>query len=410
MPGQSGKHMVSSNPESLPQPKVVDFTNTEIAFSHKSDAELKRTAWLFGLMNKAWLVKTGSKVGLWLNRSGIQVFNPVIKATIFRQFCGGINLKDAEGAIEHLLKRNTYSVLDYGAEAKSNEEDFNKTLAENLKAVSFASRHDGVPVVSSKVTALAAEPILEKNQSGQPMTEEEKQAFDRVRQRMDKLSRAAWENKVAVFFDAEETWIQDSIDQLVREMMARYNKERAVVYHTYQLYRKDKLASLKEDHAEAKAKGYILGAKLVRGAYMEKERRRAAEMGYPTPIQETKADTDRDYDEAVRYCVDHYEEIALCNASHNLQSNLLQAELIAEKGLPRNHPHLNFCQLYGMSDYITFNLAQAGYNVAKYVVYGAVKEVVPYLIRRAQENTSVTGEMSRELSLISSEIKRRGLK
>ncbi len=402
--------MVSSNPESLPQPKVVDFTNTEIAFSHKSDAELKRTAWLFGLMNKAWLVKTGSKVGLWLNRSGIQVFNPVIKATIFRQFCGGINLKDAEGAIEHLLKRNTYSVLDYGAEAKSNEEDFNKTLAENLKAVSFASRHDGVPVVSSKVTALAAEPILEKNQSGQPMTEEEKQAFDRVRQRMDKLSRAAWENKVAVFFDAEETWIQDSIDQLVREMMARYNKERAVVYHTYQLYRKDKLASLKEDHAEAKAKGYILGAKLVRGAYMEKERRRAAEMGYPTPIQETKADTDRDYDEAVRYCVDHYEEIALCNASHNLQSNLLQAELIAEKGLPRNHPHLNFCQLYGMSDYITFNLAQAGYNVAKYVVYGAVKEVVPYLIRRAQENTSVTGEMSRELSLISSEIKRRGLK
>lgn len=402
--------MVSSDTASLPHPQAVDFNNTEIAFSHKSDAELRRTSWLFRLMNKAWLVKTGSHFGLWLNKTGVQLFNPVIRATIFRQFCGGISLADSENAVSHLHQRHTFSVLDYGAEAKTKEEDFDSTLQENLKAVAFASTHEGVRVVSSKVTALASDEILEKNQSGVPLSADEQQAFNRVRKRMDALSHAAWQNQVAVYFDAEETWMQDSIDQLVKEMMEKYNQERVVVYHTYQLYRKDKLSSLRADHAEAKAKGYLLGAKLVRGAYMEKERKRAADKGYPSPIQETRADTDRDYNEAVRYCVDHYMEIALCNASHNLYSNLLQAELIAAKGLPKNHVHLNFCQLYGMSDNITFNLAQAGYNVAKYVPYGPVKEVLPYLIRRAQENTAVTGEMSRELNLIMAEIRRRGLK
>jgi proline dehydrogenase len=260
------------------------------------------------------------------------------------------------------------------------------------------------------VTALASKDILEKWQTRQLITDEDQQAFARVEARVDKLCRAAFEHGVAVFVDAEETWIQDTIDQLVRNMMERYNKEKVVVFHTYQLYRKDKLESLKADHREAREKGYILGAKLVRGAYMEKERERARVKNYPSPIQETKKDTDRDYNEAVRYCVDHYEQIALCNASHNQESNLLQAELIAARGIEKDHSHLSFCQLYGMSDHITFNLAKAGYNVTKYVPYGPVKDVLPYLIRRARENSAVTGEMSRELSLIVAELKRRNLK
>lgn len=402
--------MVTSETHSPSESVAVDFSNTEIAFAHKSDAELRRTAWLFGMMNKSWLVRMGSSVGLWLNKSGIHLFNPLVRATIFRQFCGGVSLEDSEETILHLKQQSTFSVLDYGAEGKSRETDFDKTLEENLRAISFASTHAGVPVISSKVTALASDAILEKFQSGEPMTDEEKEAFQRIEKRLDRLCHAAWQHGVAVFVDAEETWMQDAIDYLVKIMMERYNKERVVVYHTYQLYRKDKLQSLIDDHAEAKAKGYLLGAKIVRGAYMEKERRRAAEKGYPSPIQDTKDDTDRDYNAAVRYLVEHYQDIASCNASHNLESNLLQAELIKAKGLPRNHTHLNFCQLLGMSDYITFNLAQAGYNVAKYVVYGPVKDVLPYLIRRAQENTAVTGEMSRELGLILSEMKRRGLK
>jgi proline dehydrogenase len=224
---------------------------------------------------------------------------------------------------------------------------------------------------------------------------------------VDQLCNAASQQGISIYIDAEETWIQDTIDAIVIDMMEKYNRSRAVVFQTYQMYRKDKLQSLKEDHGMARSKGYILGAKVVRGAYMEKERQRASDMNYPSPIQETKTDTDRDFNEGIRYCVDHYLEIATCNGSHNLKSNELLASLIAQKGIPRDHAHLSFCQLYGMSDYITFNLAQAGYNVAKYVPYGPVRDVVPYLIRRARENTAVTGEMSRELSLIMKEVHRR---
>lgn len=401
--------MVTSERQVNPQAQVVDFSNTEIAFAHKSDGELRRTSWLFRLMNKAWLVSTGGSFGLWLNSTGISLFNPLIRATIFKQFCGGISLSDSTEAIKHLQENGTMSVLDFGAEGNVKDEDFDQTLEENLKAITYASTNAGVPVISSKVTALASEEILEGFQTGKLKTQAEKDAFSRVQARVDKLCLAAWKNGVAVFIDAEETWMQDTIDHLVKVMMEKYNKEKIVVYHTYQLYRKDKLGSLKADHKEALDKGYILGAKLVRGAYMEKERERARVKGYPSPIQETKEDTDRDYNEAVRYCVAHYETIALCNASHNQESNLIQAQLIVEKGLPRDHSHLNFCQLLGMSDHITFNLAKAGFNVAKYVPYGPVKVVLPYLIRRARENSAVSGEMSRELSLIVSEMKRRGL-
>jgi proline dehydrogenase len=361
-------------------------------------------------MNKQWLVNVGGTAGLWLNASGLRIFNPLIRATIFKQFCGGISLDNSVETIDHLKERNTNTVLDYGAEAKSAEKDFDFTLQENLKAIQFASTHKAVSVISSKVTALASFDLLEKVQAKTPLSAEEQKAFERIVQRLEKLCRAASDNGVAIYFDAEETWIQDTIDDLVKRMMEKYNRQRVVIYHTYQLYRKDKVQSLMTDYEEAKAKGYILGAKTVRGAYMEKERNRAATMGYPSPIQNNREDTDRDYNKAITFLVDHYQDIASCNASHNLKSNQLMAELIVERNIPRNHPHLSFCQLMGMSDNITFNLAQAGFNVAKYVPYGPVKEVFPYLIRRARENSSVTGEMSRELGLILTEIKRRGLK
>ncbi len=410
MHGQFGNLMVNSDHQASLHKPVVDFRNTEIAFSHKSDHELKRTSWLFRLMNKSWLVSAGGSFGLWMNSTGITFLDPLIRSTIFRQFCGGISLDDSTQAIRHLAGLNTLTVLDFGAEGKVKESDFDKVLKENLRAIAYAADNPSVPVISSKVTALASNAILEKYQLGKLNTDAEKQAFKRVEERLDTLCHAAWQAGVAVFIDAEESWMQDTIDYLVLKLMERYNKENVVVYHTYQIYRKDKLENLKSDHKLAREKGFILGAKIVRGAYMEKERDRAEEKGYPSPIQDTREDTDRDFDEAIAYCVEHYEEIASCNASHNVKSNLKQAEMIAARGLPREHRHLNFCQLYGMSDYITFNLAAAGYNVAKYLPYGPVKEVLPYLIRRARENTAVTGEVSRELGLIQAEMKRRGMK
>jgi proline dehydrogenase len=402
--------MASSEIDSKPQQMLIDFTDTEVAFAHKSNKDLRRMSYLFRLMNKSWIVNKGATLGLWLHDKNIDFFNPLLKATIFRQFCGGTSLEDCQEAIDHLQEYRTLTILDYGAEGKSSDEDFDKTIAENIKAISFASTHPSVPVISSKVTALASNDLLEKYQTKEKLSEEEQADFEKVRNRLNQLCHAAKKHNVSVFIDAEETWIQNTIDQLVKSLMEKYNRDKVVVYHTYQLYRKDKLQGLYDDHKEAIQKGYKLGAKLVRGAYMEKERERAQLMGYPSPIQGTKEDTDRDYNQAIEFCVDHYEEIASCNGSHNLKSNQYEAELIASKGIQKNHANLNFCQLYGMSDYITFNLAQAGYNVAKYVPYGPVKEVVPYLIRRAKENTAVTGEMSRELSLILAEMKRRGLK
>lgn len=402
--------MIPISPEPVFPHTLPDFKNTEFAFAHLSDGELRKSAWLFRAMNNAWLVNAGSSVTLWLNKAGIRLFDPLVRATIFDHFCGGTTLEDSTRTIGQLWQQKVFTVLDFGLEGKSGDEAFDKTLAENLRAVKYASTNPGVPVISSKVTGLADERLLEKWQSGETLTEEEQAAFKRIENRLDTLCRMASEAGLSVYIDAEETWIQDTIDHLVKTLMERYNRDRVVVFHTYQLYRVDKLASLKADHAEAREKGYLLGVKTVRGAYMEKERRRAAERGYPSPIQPDKSATDRDYDEAIRYCVQHHEEIALCNSTHNAASNMLQARMIDEMGLPKDHPHLTFCQLYGMSDNITFNLARAGYAAGKYVPYGPVHEVMRYLIRRAQENTSVTGEMSRELSFLVAEMKRRGMK
>ena len=387
----------------------VDFSDTKIAFSNKSDKELKKTAKLFKLMSNPTLVGVGSTLSMWANSMRLPFLDSIVEKTIFVQFCGGKTLPESQPAIDKLDKSRILSVLDYGAEGKSTEADLDLTLEQLLEGVRFAATNDSVPVVSTKFTSLASNEILTKWQSSEELVDEENAAFERVVERVDMLCGEAHKLNVAVFVDAEETWMQDTIDHLVDMMMVRYNQEKVIVYNTYQLYRIDALENLKEAYKKAQNDGYILGAKLVRGAYMDKERERAKEMDYPSPIQPDKESTDRDYNSAVRFCVENYETLASCNASHNMESNLLQASLIAERNIQKNHRHLNFCQLYGMSDHITFNLAAAGYNVGKYVVYGPVKEVLPYLVRRAQENTSVTGDLSRELSLIMEEIKRRGL-
>ncbi|MEL7022032.1 MAG: proline dehydrogenase family protein, partial [Bacteroidota bacterium] len=332
-----------------------------------------------------------------------------VKATIFDQFCGGTSLSNSVPTIEELYANGSQTILDYGAEAKETEEDFDATMQETIRAIEFAEAHASVPVVSTKLTGMARFELLEAVQADEYHSPALREEYERVIQRLEKICQVAKAKKVGVFFDAEETWIQDAIDKMVVLMMKKYNKESAVAFNTFQMYRHDRLAYLKKSFEHATTHGYILGAKLVRGAYMEKERERAKEKGYPSPIQVSKEATDRDYNDAVRFVVENYETIASCNASHNADSAMLQAQLIAKKGIARNHPHLNFCQLYGMSDHITFNLAKVGYNVAKYVPYGTVREVVPYLIRRAQENTSVTGDMTREHRFVIQEMKRRGL-
>ncbi len=388
---------------------TVDFSNTEIAFAHLSDQELKKTAWLFNMMSKPWLVKYGSGLGLWAVEHGLPFAETVVKNTVFEQFVGGTTLLNSQQNIERLAAHNTLSILDYGAEAKETEGDFNYTMNENLRAIDFASRSEHIPVVSTKVTGLARFGLLERIQSAQTLTREELSEYRNVLKRIDAVCYHAAKKGVSVFIDAEESWIQDSIDHLVWLMMKRYNKQRVVVYNTFQMYRQDRLSFLTESYDRSRKAGFLLGAKLVRGAYMEKESKRAEAMGYPNPINPSKAATDDHYNTGLRFCLDHIGHIALCNASHNAASALLQVELMQQKNIPSDHPHTLFSQLLGMSDNVTFNLAKAGFRVAKYVPYGQVVDVVPYLIRRAQENTSVTGDVGREHALILREVKRRGL-
>ena len=388
----------------------LDFDNTEITFAHLSDAELKQSGWLFGVMNKPWLTNSLSGLGLHAVKWGLPGAAWAMKKTIYPQFVGGTSLLASQDTIDQLYAHGVYSVLDYGAEGKEEEADFNSTMKEVMRGIDFASHSDAIPVVVTKISGMATSRLLENMQ--QPdftHTDATEKEYSSVMKRLDAICSHAAKNGVKIFFDAEESWIQNTLDDMATIMMERYNQHSVTVYNTFQLYRHDRLAFLKKSHERARKNNYMLGAKLVRGAYMEKENERAKEKGYPTPIQPSLEATHRDFNAAVRYCVDHYLEIASCNASHNRESVRLQTQLIEERNLPRRHEHLNVCQLLGMSGNLTCNLAAAGYNVAKYLVYGPVKDVAPYLIRRAQENTSVTGDMSRELRLIRTEIERRGL-
>jgi proline dehydrogenase len=388
----------------------IDFSDTKIAFSGKSDAALKETAWLFSMMNQPFLVHWGSKLAMKAVEWNLPFARRIVKQTIFKQFCGGTTLLDSLGTIEHLAQFKIHAILDYGVEAKTAEIDFNRTMNEAIRAIDFASRNKAnIPFISIKISGLARFELLEKVQSGENWTENEEKEYFNASKRVDAICHAARDKGIYVLIDAEESWIQETIDSMANLLMERYNKSNAVVFNTFQMYRQDRLRFLQDSFEIAQQKKYILGAKLVRGAYMEKERIRAESLDYPSPIHPDKAATDKMFNDGLRFCLQNVQQLAFMNASHNAASNLLQTELMEDWNIPKNHPHFWFAQLQGMSDNITFHLASTGYNVAKYMVYGSVQDVTPYLIRRAQENTAVTGDMSREYALIRKELQRRGL-
>lgn len=387
-------------------PLDLNLQNTEVAFADKSNTELKKRYLLFRMMNSESLNSFGTKMAE-LSLSWHLPVQWAIKATVFKHFCGGETIEECESTVEILAKSNIGAILDYSVEGRYEEEDFGRTKEEIIRTIKRAANDDRVPFAVFKVTGIAPLGTLEKVSSATDLTEKGKWKWERIQCRIDDICKTAHSLNQQLFIDAEETWIQNAIDKLATEMMEKYNRERPLIFNTIQLYRHDRLEYLKKSHQEAKEKGYLYAVKLVRGAYMEKERERAAEMGYEDPIQPDKESTDRDYDLALKYCVEN--DIAVVCASHNEQSNRYLAELLAQHNLPPNHPNAFFSQLYGMSDNLSYNLANAGYYVSKYVPYGPIKDTIPYLIRRAQENTSVKGQMSRELDLISKELKRRKL-
>ncbi|MGJ3235538.1 proline dehydrogenase family protein [Marivirga sp.] len=382
------------------------FDDVSIAFTSKSNRQLRKAYWLFTLMGKGWLVA----IGKFFVKLGFALHLPISKIiywTVYDQFCGGVTIKDSQGTIDELASHGIGSILDYSVEGAKNEKGFDKTMAEILKTIDRAADDDNIPFCVFKPSGVALGKIFTKIQAGKALTEKEQAIHQRNKERIEKICKVAYEKNVRVLIDAEESWLQDPIDELVYQMMEKYNKETAIVYNTYQMYRADMFENLKKAHKRAKEKGYYIGAKLVRGAYMEKEAERAEEMGYPNPIQISKERTDIDYNSALEYCVENLDNIFVFNGTHNQYSNYFLAYMMDKHGIKPNDERVHFAQLYGMSDNISFNLAHKGYNVAKYVPYGPVKAVMPYLFRRAEENTAVAGQSSREFSLIKEELQRR---
>jgi len=386
--------------------KAVDFSNTEIAFAYKTDRQLRRAARLFRLINRPRIVRFLSGLGIWGVKVGVPFVEGIIRRTLYTQFVGGAHLEDVEAVIRLLADHGCFSVLDFAVEGKNEEEELDAAAEEFLAAIRFATRTESVSVVTVKVSALAPNQALETWNNDDP-AEAPDPEMARVYQRLDRICRTASEGGVSVFIDAEQSWYQDAIDDLATQMMRKYNRDRVVVYQTYQMYRKDRLDYLQNDFEKARKEGYLLGAKLVRGAYLDGERERARARGYPDPILPDKPSVDRHFNSALLFCADRHEHISVSAATHNLISSKLLADKIEELGLPRNHPRFHFCQLYGMGDDMTFNLARAGYNAAKYLPYGPVKEVLPYLIRRMEENQAMSYEFNREYQLIVKELKRR---
>ena len=390
----------------------ISFENTQNAFAYKSTKALKRAKLLFGFMGYPTLVQMGTRLVPTLLKAGLPI-KGIIRNTIFKQFVGGETLAETIPVAQMLAEHNVDVILDYGVEGKEGEESFDHATQVFIDVINHAASQKNIPFISIKVTGLASHELLQtlheapRLRSGIHDNEIELAAWDRVRERMYAICEAAAEKNIGVLVDAEESWIQDPIDRLTMEMMAEFNKQKAVVFNTIQLYRHDRLHFLRISHQIAEAQGFVLGLKLVRGAYMEKERAVALEKNRQSPIQISKEATDTDYDEAVRFCMDHIHSTAVIIASHNEQSNLLGAQLLDEMMLPHNHPHVHFSQLYGMSDTITFNLAKEGFNVSKYLPFGPIQDVIPYLMRRAQENTSVSGQTGRELLQLKRELARR---
>ncbi|TAE81925.1 MAG: proline dehydrogenase [Bacteroidetes bacterium] len=388
------------------QQLVLSFDNTEIAFKAKTNASLQQSYFLFKAIGYNWLVKAGTPLVNTAFALGLPI-KGLIKRTVFKQFCGGESMDDCDGTIAELYRYGIGTILDYSVEGEEKETVFNQTMEETLLTIKKAKNNPQIPFCVFKVTGLGRFDLLAKVSNNETLTAAEETEFGNIKNRIYTICKSAFNNDVRIFIDAEESWIQPGIDQIAEDMMKEFNQQKAIVYNTIQLYRHDRLAYLKDCHKHAEINNYYLGVKLVRGAYMEKERKRAAEMGYPSPIQPDKAASDKDYDDALVFCMERLNRISICAGSHNEASSLLLAKLMDEKGIANNDQRIYFSQLYGMSDHISFNLSSAGYNVAKYLPYGPVKAVMPYLFRRAAENTSVKGQAGRELTLISREVARR---
>ena len=400
----------------------ISFDNTEYAFEYKSDAALRKARFLFSVMSYPWLVSLGTRLTPLAIRTGLPI-KGLLRSTLFAQFVGGETLESTEAVAATLRRYGVEVILDYGVEGKEGEENFDRAVQEFSRVIDYASTASNIPFMSVKVTGFARFGLLEELQ--QKMVSQNGNLLDRyqatllqldaatqvewqkVVDRVQRICARASEKKVGVAIDAEESWIQEPVDALATLMMEQFNLTRPVVYNTVQLYRHDRFDFLQRAAEWAAQKNYIMAVKLVRGAYMEKERKRALELGYSSPIHANKKAVDQDYDQAIRFCIDRIDRTALIVASHNEHSNLLATELLKEKGLPLRHPHVHWSQLYGMSDNITFNLSKAGASVSKYLPFGPIEDVVPYLMRRAQENTSVKGQTGRELSLIQKELDRR---
>lgn len=405
---------------------MISFDNTEYAFEYKTFDELKKAQFLFFAMGNPALLKLGLAVAPLAIRWNIPFTKPLLRSTIFSQFVGGETLEETALVANKLEKYHVKVILDYGVEGGADgEEGFEASTQEFIKVIDYAATQKNIPFMSIKVTGFVRFSLLENldatmhskegslvsryNQAIAQLTPAEREEWQRCVGRLKRICETAKVKNVGVLVDAEETWIQDPVDAMTMLMMDEYNKEKAVVYNTLQLYRHDRLAFLKESYSASQERNFVFGAKLVRGAYMENERKRAAEKGYPSPIQPTKETCDRDYDLATEFCINHLENLCMIVASHNEKSNLYATELLDQHGLPHNHPNIHFSQLYGMSDHITFNLAKSGCSVSKYLPFGPIKDVVPYLMRRAQENSSVAGQTGRELGLLKKELQRRKL-
>lgn len=382
------------------------FTDTHKAFALKSDSELDRALFLFELIKRESLVKIGTAFTRFFLNAHLPV-EGLIRATVFDHFCGGISQKDCQPIIEKMYSKNVFTVLDFSSEGKNTEEQFDLTMLKTLSNIDFALENKAIPFVVFKPTGFGKIDLYEKVSSGEKLTNLEALQWNRIAERFDIVCQKAQKDKIPLLIDAEESWIQKAADELVEGMMIRYNKHQAVVFCTLQMYRKDRLEYLESHHQRAVQEDFKIGVKLVRGAYMEKERNRAKENGYSDPICNDKTSTDHQFNSAMSYALDHIEQISLFAGTHNEESCMLLLTLMEEKNIENNDPNIWFGQLYGMSDHISYNLSFENYNVTKYLPYGPVREVMPYLIRRAEENTSVAGQTHRELELIRKEISQR---
>lgn len=386
--------------------KNISFDNTEKAFITKKNNELKQSLWLFKIMKNPFLVKMLSKLTIFAIKIGLPIIAP-IKATIFKQFCAGESINESEEIINKLKKSNIGSILDYSVEGKECEEDFNKTKIEILKIIAIAKDNSAIPYTSLKLTGIARMGLLEKINFKKQLNQSEEKELQKLNIRLYEIANKASEYHVPIYLDAEESWIQDAIDLIAEKMMREFNQSKAIILTTLQMYRWDRINYLNNLINDARTNNYKIGIKLVRGAYMERENLRAHEMNYKSPIQINKERTDKDFDKAVKICLENIDIITLCVGTHNEASTMYLIELMKKLNITNDHPNVYFSQLYGMSDHISYNLSDAGYNVTKYLPYGPVKSVIPYLIRRAEENTSISGQMSRELRLLLEERERR---